>query len=37
MTSATKPNDPALPDFFTVSKAQMAAYLLTIQIGRAHV
>lgn len=41
MTSATKPNDPAqasaskandpaLPDFFTVSKAQMAAYLLTI-------
>lgn len=41
MTSATKPNDPsqasaskandpALPDFFTVSKAQMAAYLLTL-------
>lgn len=41
MTSATKPNDPthasasqandsSLPDFFTVSKAQMAAYLLTL-------
>lgn len=30
MTSATKPSDPALPEFFTVSKAQMAAYLLTL-------
>lgn len=30
MTSATKPDDPAIPAFFTVSKAQMASYLLTL-------
>lgn len=30
LTSASKPTAPALPDFFTVSKAQMAAYLLTL-------